>query len=160
PPQAAAGPPPAAASYPQPPAMGMSEEPAWQPGPPAYQAAARPPMETAELMTLIGISVGIFFIFLLIISTFLRWVSGGEGSPGFSGTRFGDSRIILLLSLALTVAVGLNFLSRRFLSLSMVVAGALGTLAFMVMVAHIGRGAGAGIYVGLVAALGVMGGCI
>jgi hypothetical protein len=112
------------------------------------------------LFTLIGIGTGAFFYLLLFISTFLRWLSGGEGSIGFSGTYFGDGRLVLLFSLLLGAAVGLNFLTRKFLSLSMVVAGAFGTFTFMVMLAHLNKSPGAGIIVGLVAALGIMGACV
>jgi hypothetical protein len=148
----AAGPAPPAVGYPQPPA-GYPQEPAWQPGPPEPAWQPGPPRDYTELFTIIGISAGTFFLFLLFISTFGRWV------PRLSGTAFGDGRLILLLSLVLAVAVGLNFLSRKFLSLTMILAGAFGTFAFMVMVSWIGHG-GWGVIVGLIAAAGVMGACI
>jgi hypothetical protein len=119
------------------------------------------------LFTIIGIGVGTFFLFLLFISTFGRWVPGQSGSiaghsitvPGISGTHFGDGRVVLLLSLVFGVAVGLNFLTRKFLPLTMTLAGAFGTFVFMVMLSWIGAG-GWGVILGLIAAAGIMGGCI
>jgi hypothetical protein len=154
PPSAPAPPP---ADFQQPPPAAYSQPPAWDPGAAGY--APPIPRDNTELFTLIGIGAGTFFMLLLFISTFLRWMSVAEG-PGVSGTFFGDGRLILLFSLLLTAGVGLNFLNRRFLPLSMVVAGAFATFAFVVLLAHIGGNAGAGIYVALVAALGVMGACI
>ena len=61
------------------------------------------PRDNTELFTLIGIGVGTFFLLLLFISTFLRWVSGGDLGRGLSGTFFGDGRLILLFSLVFRV---------------------------------------------------------
>jgi hypothetical protein len=158
-----------AAAYPQP--------PAGQPFEAGYPAAAAPPRDNAELFNLIGIGAGAFFFLLLFISTFLRWVSfrvpGVAEAPavGVSGTHFGDGRLVLLFSLLLGVAVGLNFLTRKMLPLTLHIAAAFGTFTLMVMLAHLGKApgplaglitasAGAGIWVGLFAALGVMGVCI
>jgi hypothetical protein len=149
-------PPPADSQQPLP--AGYPQPPAWQPGEPGYTLPV--PRDNTELFTIIGISAGAFFFLLLFISTFLRWVSGGEGGTGVSGTSFGDGRLVLLFSLLLGAAVGLNFLTRKFLSLTMVIAGAFGTFAFLVMLAHLKWPWGAGILVGLFAALGVMGACI
>jgi len=66
--------------------------------------------------------------------------------------------LTLLFALLLGVAVGLNFLTRKFLSLTMILGGAFGTFTFMVMLAHLGKSPGAGIIVGLVAALGILAG--
>ena len=155
---------------------------AWQPDGAAYPvAAAGPPRDNTELFNIIGLATGAFFLLLLFISTFLRWVvvSAPAGfradvpSSGISGTHFGDGRLTLLVALLLGVAVGLNFLFRKLLPLTMLLAGAFGTFTFMVMLAHLGKcpgpGAvmdllnpspGAGIIVGLFAALGIMGACI
>jgi hypothetical protein len=161
-----------AAAYPQP--------PAYPPGEAGYAAAAPAlPRDNTELFNLIGIGAGAFFFLLLFISTFLRWVSirmevVAEAPPtSFSGTHFGDGRLVLLFSLLLGVAVGLNFLTRKLLPLTMLIAGAFGTFTLMVMLSHLGKtpgtgplaglmttSAGAGIWVGLFAALGVMGACI
>ncbi|MCI0458764.1 MAG: hypothetical protein L0Z62_17535 [Gemmataceae bacterium] len=105
------------------------------------------------MLTIIGISAGTFFLVLLAISTFLRWV------PGMSGTVFGDGRLILLLSLLLAGGVGLNFLKRTYLPLSMVLAGAFGTFTFLVMLSLL-KNAREGVWVGLFAALGVAGVCV
>jgi hypothetical protein len=151
-----------------PPAPAAPPPPAAAPPPGAYQADLAgyqapppgPPRDNTELFTILGLATGTFFLFLLLISTFLRWIGRVDDWPGLSGTFFGDGRLVLLFSVLLLAAVGLNFLTRRFLALSMVVAGAFGTFVFMVMLAHIGRFAGAGIIVGLIAAMGVMGACI
>src|SRR5262245_38102401 len=159
--QAAAPPPaplPPQADFAQPPPAASSQPPAWDPGAAGY--ALPTPRDNTELFTIIGISAATFFLLLLFISTFLRWVRGVESFPGLSGTFFGDGRLILLFSLLLTVGMGLNFLSRRFLPLIMVVAGAFATFVLVLMLAHIGSGAGAGVYVALIAALGIMGACI
>ena len=169
----AAGAPPAPPAYAPPPPAAPPAQSAWEPAGQAYPAApAGPPRDNTELLTTIGLGVGIGFLALLALSTFLHWFAASAvfNGPGggvrvlslgsSSGLRFGDGRLVLLLSLLLGAAVGWNFFSRKFLSLTMVLAGAFGTFAFMVMLAHIGRFAGAGIYVGLVAAMGVMGGCI
>jgi hypothetical protein len=155
PPAVAGAPPPPAAGYPPPPPpAGGPLEPAWQPGPPGpYGAPPGTPRDNTELFTILGISLSTFFLVLLFISTFLRWVPGG------SGTRFGDGRLVLLLSVGMAVAVGLNFLSRTYLPLSMVVAGAFGTFVFMVMLSWVAFGQ-AGAIIGLIAAAGVMGGSI
>jgi hypothetical protein len=145
----------AAGAAPPPLAPTTAPAPAYQPDLAGYPAPPPgPPRDNTELFTLIGLGTGTFFLFLLFISTFLRW------HPGVSGTFFGDGRLILLFSLLLGAAVGLNFLTRRFFSLSMVAAGAFGTFVFMAMLAHIGRHAEAGIWLGLIAAMGIMGACI
>ncbi len=157
PPAAPTSPPPPA-SYPPPPAPDAGQAPAY--APPGYpQQPPAPPRDIQELLTMIGIGAGTFFLMLLVLSTFLRWIPGVEPVPGMSGTHFGDGRLILLMALVLANAVGLNFLTRKYLPLSMVIAGAFGTFAFMAMLAHL-RAGGAGIYVGFIAALGVMGACI
>jgi hypothetical protein len=171
-----AAPPPAPlppqADFQQPPPAAYSQPPAWEPGAPGY--APPVPRDNTELFTIIGISSGAFFFLLLLISTFLRWgypveivaVFNVDRQVDFpaavrvSGTYFGDGRLVLLFSLLLGAAVGLNFLTRKFLSLTMIVAGAFGTFTFMVMLAHLGKSPGAGIFVGLAAALGIMGACI
>jgi hypothetical protein len=115
------------------------------------------------LFNIIGISAGTGFLALLAISTLLRWFSLPDIYPApyrSTGIHFGDGRFVLLLSLVLGTAVGLNFLSRKFLSLSMVLAGAFGTFSFVVMLAHIGYRPGAGVIIGLIATMGVMGACI
>ncbi len=151
----------AAGTGPPLPAPAAAPPAAYPPDTAPYTAAPPgPPRDNTELFTLIGIGAATFFLLLMLISTFLRWYRGvGEG-PGVSGTFFGDGRLVLLFCLLLLPAVAFNLLNRRFLSLGMVVAGAFGTFFFMVMLAHIGRMPGAGIWVGLIAAMGVMGACI
>jgi hypothetical protein len=168
-------PPPPQGDFHQPPAASYAPAPAWQPGAPGY--APPPPRDNTELFTIIGLSAGAFFFLLLLISLFLRWVSLNKSIPsevrmqelipkGFSGTHFGDGRLILLFSLVLGAGVGLSFLMRKFLPVVMVAAGAFGTFTFLVMLAHFGKtfvedySAGVGIWVGLFAALGIMGACI
>jgi hypothetical protein len=182
-PAAGAAPPPAPApappgDYQAAPAAAYPQPPAYPPGEAGYPAAAvGPPRDNTELFNLIGIGAGAFFFLLLFISTFLRWVSfraaGFAEAPtvGVSGTHFGDGRLVLLFALLLGAAVGLNFLTRKLLPLTMLIASAFGTFTFMVMLAHLGKApgplaglitasAGAGIILGLFAALGVMGACI
>src|SRR5262249_47794177 len=50
---------------------------------------AGPPLSTQELVSLIALPAGLFFLFLLVLSSFLPWV--GSGPISASGTRLGDA---------------------------------------------------------------------
>jgi hypothetical protein len=123
-------------------------------------------------LTLIGLGAGTFFYLLLLISPLLGWgMAGGTvrvsglgvdfsvSNITVSGTHFGDGRMLFCVSLLLMAVVALNFLDRRFLPQAMVLAGAFATFAFLMMIGRTWSG-GAGVYVGMVAALGAAAACI
>src|SRR5260370_5862963 len=116
------------------------------------------------MLTYIGLGVATFCYLLMLISPLLGWGTVRVGvtlSPDLdplferviSGTRFGDGRMLFCLSLLTTAVVALNFLDRRFLPQTMVLAGAFATFAFLMMLGRVGAG-GAGVFLGLVGALG------
>jgi hypothetical protein len=108
-------------------------------------------------LTIIGLSAGAFFLVLLAISTFLRWIE--KFGVTFSGTFTGDGRMILILSVCLAAGVGFAFVKRACVPLSVLAAGAFGTFAFVVALSFLKYGQ-AGAWVGLVAAAGVAGTCV
>jgi len=112
-------------------------------------------------MTYLVLGLATFFYLLLLISTLLSWVSlRGQGiNVSLGGTFFGDGRMLFCLALAMIVLIALNFVNRRFLPQAMVLAGGLATFVVLMMMGWVGHG-GAGVLVGLLAALGAAAACL
>jgi hypothetical protein len=139
--------------------------------PPAPSASWSLATMDPQLLTYLGLGIATFFYLWLLTSPFLNWgrrpgdLSGSEIDMLRShlelkpGTRFGDGRMLFCLALAMLVVVALNFLDRRFLPQSMLLAGAFATFAFLMMLGRLGGG-GAGIYIGLFGALGAAAACL
>ena len=104
------------------------------------------------MLTYLGLGIATFFYFILLIAPFFGW-------HGVRGTAFGDGRMFFCLTLAVLVLVAVNFLNRRFLAQAMVLGGGFATFVVLMMMGWIGGG-GAGVIIGLIAALGAAAGCI
>ncbi len=175
--QPSAPPPPASYQQPPPPppyvppAPGAPAAEAYQPVPGGYPPApegyqpapAGPPMSVPELVQLICLPVGLFFLFLLIVAAFLSWgpkrIVGSSGVLG-SGVRIMDAGVLLALCVLVGVAAGLTYLWKDLLPRIAVGAAGFGvfTVFFMLgAVVEYGSNARAGVWIGLVAAFGVAG---
>jgi len=117
-----------------------------------------PPRDNTELFTLLGLGGAAFSLLLIFLGTILRWGTVPDGGS-VSGVHLGEGRMMFCLSLALAGLVGLSFLKRPLVPLSVVVAGAFGTFFLLVTLSTL-RGAGAGIIIAFIGALGVIGTCI
>jgi hypothetical protein len=128
--------------------------------PPAF--ASTVPQAPAAPFTIAGLDprasillpIGLFFLLLLAIATFLPWY-------GFSGIRIASATLLLLECLLVGAAVGSTFYFKDNLRLNALTGGAFGTFAFLVMIGEISRvprggGAGAGLWIGFVSALGIL----
>jgi hypothetical protein len=122
------------------------------PGGYAPPAPPEAPRDNTELFTLIGLGGAGFSLLLLLLGTFLTWRL-------VSGIHFGDGRIVLCLSLLLGAMLGLSFVRREWLPLSVVVAAAFGSFLLLVMLAGL-RFGGAGYILGLIGAMGLAGTCV
>jgi hypothetical protein len=132
-------------------------DPAALPGP-APPVPAGPPRSTAELVQMICLPAGLFFLFMLIICSFLPWA----GSPlvSFSGVRLGDAGIFLVLCLLVGAAAGLTYLFKWLLPSVAAVAAGFGILAFFIMLGGLiayGGEARVGVWLGLFMAIGAAG---
>jgi hypothetical protein len=140
----------AAGTYP-PPAVGQV------PAPPAG-----PPMSPQELVQLICVPAGLFFLVLMLIACLVPWAYGGAMSGStvvvrnLNGIALGEAGIFFVLCLLVTAMVGLTYLFRQALPLAATIAAGFGTFAFFFFLAEVvrfGSHAKAGIWIGLVAAL-------
>jgi hypothetical protein len=112
-------------------------------------------MSTQELVQLICVPAGLFFLFLLFIACFLPWF-------GHSGVGRGDTGIFLILTLMVGTVLGLTYLFRAWLPAIAAAGAGFAAFAFFFVLGGIIQygGRGAGLWVGLVAALGVAGALI
>jgi hypothetical protein len=131
-------------AYPPPPVVGQV------PAPPAG-----PSMSPQELVQLICVPAGLFFLLLLLIACFLHWA-------GVSGVGRGDTGIFLILTLMVGTVLGLTYLFKAWLPAIAVSGAGFATFAIFFMLGGIIRyhGSGAGVWVGLVGALGLAGALI
>ena len=134
----------AAGTYPPPPVVGQV------PAPPAG-----PSMSPQELVQLICVPAGLFFLLLLLIACFLHWA-------GVSGMARGDTGIFLILTLMVGTVLGLTYLFKAWLPAIAASGAGFAAFAFFFMLGGIirYRGSGAGVWVGLVGALGLAGALI
>jgi len=144
----------AAGTYPPPP-LGQV------PAPPAG-----PSMSPQELVQLICVPAGLFFLVLLLIACLVPWVfthapwDSSLNMRNLNGIGFGEAGIFFILCLLTAAVVGLTYLFRQALPLAATVAAGFGTFAFFFFLAEVvrfGSYAKAGIWIGLVAAMGAAG---
>ncbi|MCI0458763.1 MAG: hypothetical protein L0Z62_17530 [Gemmataceae bacterium] len=116
-------------------------------------------MSTPELVQLITVPAGLFFLLLLVIAAFLPWFGvsvPGVSGPSFSGVGFREAGIFMVGCLLVGTAVGLTYLWKDLLPRVAVTAAGLGVFAFFFMLSAIlryGGAARAGVWVGFVASL-------
>jgi hypothetical protein len=112
-------------------------------------------MSPQQLVQLICVPAGLFFLLLLLIACFLPW-------GGLSGVARGDTGIFLILTLMAATALGLTYLFKASLPAVAADGAGFGAFAVFFMLGGVIRyhGSGAGIIVGLIAALGVAGALI
>jgi hypothetical protein len=150
-------------AYPPPPVVGQV------PAPPGG-----PPMSPQELVQLICVPAGLFFLFLLIICTFLPWgppkfirgiVFFAEAArsaqvPNFSGIHLFDAGFFMVLCLLLGAVGSLTYLFKWLLPTVAAVGAGFGIFAVFFLLGAItdyGGTARVGIWLGLVAAIGTAG---
>src|SRR5262249_53912758 len=143
-------------AYPPPPVVGQVPVP-----PPAG-----PSMSPQELVQLIFVPAGLFFLVLLLIVCLVPWVfthapwDSSLNMRNLNGFGFGEAGIFFILCLLTAAVVGLTYLFRQALPLAATVAAGFGTFAFFFFLAEVvrfGSYAKAGIWIGLVAAMGAAG---
>jgi hypothetical protein len=130
-------------------------------------AAAPPrPFSLAGLdqITSITLPIGLFFLFLLALSTLLPWVRlpwiSGE-MRSFSGLNLARGTLLLLLCLMVGTLAAATIYFKENARRSAVVGAGFGTFAFFVMIGELSRasrtgGSSVGLWLGLVAALGII----
>jgi hypothetical protein len=133
---------------------------------PAPAAAPGGPSATFSLAGLdqiasITLPVGLFFLLLEILATLLPWRTIPlDGS--ISGLGGGDAILLLLVCLLVGALVGSTFFFKENLRVGALAGAAFGTFVFFVVIAEIshasrlGGGPGAGLWIGLLAAIGVL----
>jgi hypothetical protein len=130
-----------------------------------------------DIVTKMVLALGVFFLLVIAFSTLLHWVKIFAG--GITGIS-GDGKIILILSVVLVIFTVISFFIKRFFSIMVLISGAWGTVVFIWFGSIIWRVAnvlsekdmldnpfaqmfasqispGAGLYVGLIASIGVSG---
>jgi hypothetical protein len=137
-------------------------------------APAGPPMSREQLVQMICVPAGLFFLLLLVICAFLPWgppkfarafvrlaeVAGSREMPTYSGIHLGDAGIVMVLCLLLLAAGGLTYLFKWLVPTLAAVAAGFGLFAIFFMLGAItdyGSMARAGVWLGLVAAIGTAG---
>jgi hypothetical protein len=156
-------PPPAASAYPAPPpAAGAPYPPPPAPYPPPpggdfTLTAPGPGMTPQQLVQLICVPAGLFFLFLLALACFLPWVV-------WSGVGQGEAGVLLILCLLMAAVVGLSYLFKGWLPFSAALGAGFTVFALFYTLSAIikfsasipsgaGVGIGAGVWVGLAAAI-------
>jgi hypothetical protein len=118
------------------------------------------------LVQLICVPAGLFFLVLLLIACLVPWAFAGAVSGStvvvrnINGIWLGEAGIFFVLCLLVTAMVGLTYLFRQALPLAATIAGSFGTFAFFFFLAEVvrfGSNAKAGIWIGLIAAIGTAG---
>jgi hypothetical protein len=168
PPMPPAAPPPPAGAYapapPQAPAVGgFAPPPSNAPIGmyPTEALPAGPPMDPAKLVEMICVPAGLFFLALVLLACFLPWVDSGLVS--LNGFALGDAGIFFVLSLMVAALTGLTYLLRQLLPPVAVLGAGFGSFAFFFTIAEViklgkyGAGAKAGVWLALVAAIGIAG---
>jgi hypothetical protein len=145
---------PAAPFTAQPPPTSPAESP-----PPFYATASQAPAAPFTLAGLdptasIALPVGLFFLALAALATFLPW-------HVYSGIAWANGTLLFLECLLVGAVAGSTFYFKENLGLNAVIGAAFGTFAFLVLIGEISRaahagGSGAGLWIGLVAALGTL----
>jgi hypothetical protein len=112
-----------------------------------------------DQITSITLPIGLFFLFLLALSTLLPWVSGPIRS--FSGLNLSGGALLLLLCMMVGATAGATLYFKENVRRSAVVGAGFGTFAFFVMIGELSRasrmgGSSVGLWLGLVAALGII----
>src|SRR5262245_17659344 len=113
-------------AYPPPPVVGQVPVP-----PPAG-----PSMSPQELVQLICVPAGLFFLVLLLIACLVPWVfthapwDSSLNMRNLNGIGFGEAGIFFILCLLTAAVVGLTYLFRQALPLAATVAAGFGTFAF------------------------------
>ena len=103
----------------------------------------------------IAVPVGLFFLALMVLGCFLPW-------RGSSGIALADGTLLFLECLLVGAFIGSTFYFKENLGRSALVGAAFGTFAFFVLIGEISRashagGTGAGLWMGFVSAIGVLG---
>ncbi len=128
--------------------------------PPAFPSTV--PQTPATPFTLAGLDpiasivvpVGLFFLALIALGCLLPW-------HVFSGIGLAGGTLLFLECLLVGAFIGSTFYFKENLQRSAVVGAAFGTFAFLVLIGEISRasrqgGTGAGLWLGLVSAIGVL----
>src|SRR5207253_7449 len=76
--------------------------------PPPPPGPARPPMSPQELVNLICMPAGLFFVFLLLLTAFMPWARHVLGMT-LSGLALGDAGVFLVLCLLVGALGGLSY---------------------------------------------------
>jgi len=116
-------------------------------------------MTTQQLVELITPIAGLFFLFLLFLAALLPWMYP-RPEVSASGLRLGDAGIFLVLCLLLGAAGGLTYALKTTLPVVAMVAAGFGVFSFFFMLGAMleySGHTGAGIWIGLIATLGVGG---
>jgi phage FluMu protein Com len=167
-PAASAAPIPSAAAFSALPPPELPPLPSGVPPPaPAFAPAAPSgpglPFSLAGLgpVASLTVPIGLFFLVLAALSTFLPWQYVPFLGQSFTGIASRNAILLLLLCLIVGGIVGSTFCFKDQLQLNAVIGGAFGTFAFFVTIAELSRaaragGAGAGLWIGFVSAIGIV----
>jgi len=130
---------------------------------PGYAAAAPSPLggnfslAGLDPVASITLPIGLFFLALTALSTFLPW----QAQPSRSGIALADATLFLLLCLMVGGIVGTTFYFKDQLQLNVVIGGGFGTFSFFVVVGEMSHhsrlgGTGWGLWLGFVSTIGVV----
>jgi hypothetical protein len=154
---------PMAPSAPPPPLPDFSPAPsggsAYAGGPPASRAPGTTfSLAGLDQMASILLPVGLFFLLLEALATFLPWVSNPLRS--YSGIALGAATLFLFLCLIVGGIVATTFFVKENLALSAVIGAAFGTFSLLCLLAEMSLasrqgGTGAGLWIGFLSAIGV-----
>jgi hypothetical protein len=113
-------------------------------------------MTPEQLVNMIALPAGLFCLFLMFLSVFLPWLSVGLVS--ISGVHMHDAGIFLVLTLLVGAAGGLTYLLKDMLPQVAAGAAGFGAFGFFFMLGAVLSGrTGAGVWVGLLGAMGTAG---
>jgi hypothetical protein len=104
--------------------------------------------------------VGLFFLLLEALATFLPWAYSPVAARSFSGIALSAATLFLFLCLIVGGIVATTFLVKGNLPLNALVGAAFGTFAFLYIIAEMSLasrmgGAGAGLWIGFLSAIGI-----